>query len=122
MKSYSIKTQIGILAAAVCLLFSGCALEDEWYSETTPGTFFRTKEDVYKVLNRPFTHLFWYDVGQRPPRRWYLQEMTADQISMPTRGEDWYDGGHFVRLHSHNWTPDESSISDTWRGTAMASP
>ena len=62
MKSYSIKTQIGILAAAVCLLFSGCALEDEWYSETTPGTFFRTKEDVYKVLNRPFTHLFWYDV------------------------------------------------------------
>lgn len=45
--------------------------------------------------------------------------MTADQMSMPTRGEDWYDGGHFVRLHSHNWTPDESSISDTWRGTAM---
>lgn len=74
------------------------------------------------MLNRPFTHLFWYDVGQRPPRRWYLQEMTADQMSMPTRGEDWYDGGHFVRLHSHNWTPDESSISDTWRGTAMASP
>lgn len=119
MKSYSIKTQIGILAAAFCLLFSGCALEDEWYSETTPDTFFRNKGDVYKVLNRPFTHLFWYDVGQRPPRRWYLQEMTADQMSMPTRGEDWYDGGHFVRLHSHNWTPDESSISDTWRGTAM---
>lgn len=68
MKSYSIKTQIGILAAAVCLLFSGCALDDEWYSETTPDTFFRNKGDVYKVLNRPFTHLFWYDVGQRPPR------------------------------------------------------
>ena len=53
MKSYSIKTQIGILAAAFCLLFSGCALEDEWYSETTPDTFFRNKGDVYKVLNRP---------------------------------------------------------------------
>ena len=46
MKSYSIKTQIGILAAAFCLLFSGCALEDEWYSETTPDTFFRNKGDV----------------------------------------------------------------------------
>ena len=119
MKAYRIITKIGACAAALCMLLGGCALEEEWYSETTPDTFFRTKEDVYKVLNRPFTHLFWYDVGQRPPRRWYLQEMTADQISMPTRGEDWYDGGHFVRLHSHQWTPDESSISDTWRGTAM---
>ncbi|WP_295939577.1 RagB/SusD family nutrient uptake outer membrane protein [uncultured Alistipes sp.] len=119
MKSYRIITKLGVVLAAVCFLLPGCALEEEWYSETTPGTFFKTKEDVYKVLNRPFTHLFWYDVGQRPPRRWYLQEMTADQMSMPTRGEDWYDGGHFVRLHNHTWTPDESSISDTWRGSAM---
>lgn len=119
MKSHNIIFKFSIFVAAVSFLFSGCALEDEWYSETTPDVFFRTKEDVYKVLNRPFTHLFWFDVGQRPPRRWYLQEMTADQMSMPTRGEDWYDGGHFVRLHNHTWTPDESSISDTWRGCGM---
>ena len=63
MKAYRIITKIGACAAALCMLLGGCALEEEWYSETTPDTFFRTKEDVYKVLNRPFTHLFWYDVG-----------------------------------------------------------
>lgn len=119
MKSYRIIIRLSCIVVAASFLFTGCALEDEWYHETAPDTFFRTKDDIYKVLYRPFTHLFWFDVGQRPPRRWYLQEMTADQMSMPTRGEDWYDGGHFVRLHHHNWTPDESSISDTWRGCGM---
>ena len=51
MKSYRIITKISAIAAVVCLLLPGCKLEEEWYSETTPGTFFRTKEDVYKVLS-----------------------------------------------------------------------
>jgi len=119
MKKNKIITYAIATVVSISVLFSGCSLDEKWYSETTPDVFFKNKEDVYKVLNRPFTHLFWYEVGQHPPRRWYLQELTADQMAMPTRGEDWYDGGHFVRLHNHTWTPDESSISDAWRGTAM---
>lgn len=120
MKSYKAITKLSAVAFILAgVLFTGCKLEEQWFSETTPDTFFRTKNDVLKVLNRPFTHLFWYEVGQRPPHRFYLQEMTADQFCMPTRGDDWGDGGHFVRLHNHSWTPDESSVSETWRGTAM---
>ena len=106
-----------IIALAVALLtVGGCFnLDEEWYSEVTPDTFFQSKEDVYSVFYRPFTHAFWYEGLDR----WYLQEYTADQIIQPQRGNDWYDGGRWFRLHYHTWTDDDEPIWQAWRGTGM---
>ena len=94
----------------------GCFnLDEEWYSEVTPDTFFQSKEDVYSVFYRPFTHAFWYEGLDR----WYLQEYVADQFIQPQRGNDWYDGGRWFRLHYHTWTDDDEPIWQTWRGTGM---
>lgn len=114
MKKYGSILRKSLLAAAVAL-FIGCALDEEWYSEVTPGTFFKNKSDVLKALYRPFTHAYWYESKDR----WYLQEYTADQYTQPKRGSDWYDGGIFYRLHYHTWTPDDGHIWETWRGTTM---
>ena len=105
-----------ILALAVVPLLSSCFdLDEEWYSEVTPDTFFTTKESIYGVFNRPFTHGYWYEGIDR----WYLQEYTADQIIQPKRGSDWYDGGIFYRLHYHTWEPDDTHIWQAWRGSGM---
>lgn len=106
-----------VLLAAVVLSFTQSCfnLDEEWYSEVTPDTFFKTKENIYSVANRPFTHGFWYEGIDR----WYLQEYTADQMIQPKRGNDWYDGGVFYRLQYHQWTPDDNHIWQAWRGTGM---
>lgn len=97
----------------LCVLLSGCTLEEKWYDAVVPETFFKTEEDVLAALYRPFTHARWYVTGDR----WYLQEYTADQFIVTTKGRHWYNGGIFERFLHHEWTPDDGAIWETWRGT-----
>ena len=111
------KKYIRLFALTLSLAAAGSCfnLDEEWYSEVTPDTFFQSKEDIYSILYRPFTHAFWYEGLDR----WYLQEYTADQMIQPQRGNDWYDGGRWFRLHYHTWTEDDEPIWQAWRGTGM---
>ena len=74
-------------AAALCA--PSCDLDEKFYSEVTPDTFFTSPESTYAVLCRPFTHWKWY-IGAD---RWYLQELTTDEMVCPKRGSDWYNSG-----------------------------
>jgi len=109
---------LSIKFIAFVLLFSsitGCSLDEKWYTEVTPDTYYTSKESVLAILYRPFTHFRWYVENDR----WRLQETPADAFVTPTRGSHWYDGGIHHRLQSHDWTPDDSHIWETWRGGTM---
>lgn len=109
---------IGIVLSitAICMLLSNCTkLEQEFYSQVTPETFFQSEKDILAALNRPFTHARWY-LGED---RWNLQEYTADNFAITTKGRHWYNGGENERFHYHRWTQDENWIWGTWRGTLM---
>lgn len=43
-----------------------------------------------------------------------LQEMGSDEIIVPTRGGDWYDGGRYVDMHYHTWTPSHILVNNAW--------
>ena len=116
MKKYLGKLVKVLLITALCPVMQSCFnLDEEWYSEVTPDTFFTTKENIYSVANRPFTHSCWYEGLDR----WFIQEYTADQMIQPQRGNDWYDGGSYHRLQHHEWTSDSDHIWHAWRGTGM---
>lgn len=109
------KTFIWTLALAGILAGSCTKLEPEFYSQVTPENFFQSEKDILAALNRPFTHANWY-LGED---RWSLQEYTADNFAITTKGRHWYNGGENERFHYHKWTPDEGWIWGTWRGTLM---
>ena len=98
-------------AAALCA--PSCDLDEKFYSEVTPDTFFTSPESTYAVLCRPFTHWKWY-IGAD---RWYLQELTTDEMVCPKRGSDWYNSGEYYRLHYHTWSPDDRFVVNTYDGT-----
>ena len=45
-----------VLAGAAALAAPSCSLDEKFYSEVTPDTFFTSPESTYAVLCRPFTH------------------------------------------------------------------
>ena len=102
-----------VLAGAAALSAPSCDLNEKFYSEVTPDTFFTSPESTYAVLCRPFTHWKWY-IGAD---RWYLQELTTDEMTCPKRGADWYNGGEYYRLHYHTWSPDDRFVVNTYDGT-----
>lgn len=109
-------TIIGVKAMALLLCLGSCSLDEKWYSEVTPDTYFDSKESVIAALGRPFTHWTWYT---QQARSFYLQEYTADIFCLPTRGSDWYNGGMYQRAYHHEWNADDSYIWDAWRGVGM---
>ena len=46
-----------IISFLTLLVASGCTnLDEKWYSEVTPDTYFTSKETVYSFLVRSFMH------------------------------------------------------------------
>jgi starch-binding outer membrane protein, SusD/RagB family len=44
-----------------------------------------------------------------------IQEVSTDEMIIPQRGGDWYDGGQWIRMHRHQYTPSEESLNNVWR-------
>lgn len=108
-----LKHIIAVTVGAAALCTPSCDLDEKFYSEVTPDTFFTSPESTYAVLCRPFTHWKWY-IGAD---RWYLQELTTDEMVCPKRGSDWYNSGEYYRLHYHTWSPDDRFVVNTYDGT-----
>lgn len=100
------------------LLFcSACSVEPDFYSQVVPETFYDSQDNVWQRFNRPFTHWRWY-LGQHEAR-WFLQELGTDEVCLPTRGSDWYNGGVYQLFHHHEYYDQMSNISDGWTNYAM---
>lgn len=108
-----LKHIIAVTVGAAALCAPSCDLDEKFYSEVTPDTFFTSPESTYAVLCRPFTHWKWY-IGAD---RWFLQELTTDEMVCPKRGSDWYNSGEYYRLHYHTWSPDDRFVVNTYDGT-----
>ncbi|HBF95353.1 MAG TPA: RagB/SusD family nutrient uptake outer membrane protein, partial [Porphyromonadaceae bacterium] len=43
-----------------------------------------------------------------------LNTFTADEALLPTRGGDWFDGGLWQDIFTHNWKTDNSLVKGSW--------
>ena len=43
-----------------------------------------------------------------------LNEVSTDELLVPTRGTDWGDNGIWRQLHAHTWTPTHQYVLTTW--------
>lgn len=64
--------------------------------------------DVTSLLNGCYNDMngFWHGTsGLRA-----FEDLTSDELVVPTRGGDWDDNGDWRRFHNHSWTPTHSYI------------
>lgn len=47
-------------------------------------------------------------------RLYALQEVSSDEMVVPTRGTDWGDNGVWRTLHQHTWSSTHNEIKNTW--------
>ena len=111
MKTNKIKNLI--LGGIACMLTAtSCDVEPTFYSQVVPETFYTSQDAVWERFNRPFTHWRWWVAQDRA--RWELQELGTDEICVPTRGSDWYNGAIYQKFHHHEYTEDMTSIETGW--------
>lgn len=119
MKKY--KLLIIILAVVgISSVFKSCEVEPTYYSQSTPELFFDTQEKVYQRMGRAFTHWAWCMADNQAHSNFImLQEFTTDEMLVPSRYNDWYDGGNYLRMYHHDFTPTTPGIYDAWRAFSM---
>ena len=102
------------LVAALVLVPIGqsCTnLDEELFDSVTEDNFFENDEQLASSLGSAYSALGSYggNVDIYP-----LQEVSSDAIVVPTRGQDWDDGGHWRRLHQHQYNFEDPIISNGW--------
>ncbi len=92
--------------------FSSCTnLDETIYSEVTADNYYNSGDEVMAALLRPWGHFSGSMFAQAP---YLLQELTADGCAWPQKGRHGYDGGAWIRLHRHQWTPIENEVERAW--------
>ncbi|MDR0331839.1 MAG: RagB/SusD family nutrient uptake outer membrane protein [Dysgonamonadaceae bacterium] len=119
MKKYRIFSISAVLAAFFAI-FQSCDIKPEYFSEATPSLFFDTQEKVYQRMGRPFTHWAWCMADHQAHSNFIrLQTFTTDEMLVPSRYNDWFDGGGFLRGYHHDFTPTTPGVNDAWRAFSM---
>ncbi|MEA3479990.1 MAG: RagB/SusD family nutrient uptake outer membrane protein, partial [Bacteroidota bacterium] len=85
-------------------------LDEELYSEVTPENFFQTEEEFISALGAAYTQF--KDFASGGPQA--MHETSTDEMVVPTRGQDWDDGGHWRRMHLHSWTYEDPNMNGGW--------
>jgi hypothetical protein len=107
---YYIKTYIFIVAAGCLLAGPSCTkLDTPPQSELTEDLFPKTPSDFISLTGPVYTALRAY-----PENVWNLQESGTDEMTAPTRGSDWGDGGKWRNMHYHTFNPNIDLMNNAW--------
>lgn len=86
--------------------------EELIYDRATGQNFGNTDSEIVALLAAAYTNLYGNFGSDGSIMR--LEEVPTDEIVVPTRGPDWGDGGHWVRLKLHTTTPADGGPTNTW--------
>lgn len=114
MKRLSIAMSLG--AAGLLLLpVQACTdLTENPPSLITSANFFHNEAEVLAALAGVYAQLR----STAPEGSVYdANEVTTDEIVVPTRGSDWYDGGQWIDLHNQTWTPASAATRSFFNGS-----
>src|SRR5688572_752171 len=106
LKKYSI---IGLLLIGSCTKLDE---KDLVFDTATNLNFGQTDAELVSLIAAAYTNLYGSFGSDGSIMR--LQEVPSDEIVVPTRGPDWGDGGHWVRLKLHTYQAADQKLSATW--------
>lgn len=99
------------MVVGLMLFASSCTdLNVKVESELVPENFPSKAEDYEAATAGIYTKLSnSYDGAY-----WRAQELSTDAAILPARDGNWWDGGYFIELHKHKWTPDNGILNECW--------
>ena len=90
-------------------------LDEEVYSEVLAENFRPGERDIPAIIAPVYGSLRALMMGWQG--HFDVQEESADVIVTPARPNGWYDGGTYVRMHQHTWTPLQWQPTNLWNSS-----
>lgn len=114
------KTRITALVLTTLFAFSCTDLEEDVYDRVKDDEFGQTPSEVEALVGGAYSSLrgFGDAISNSYPTCEYvffLNEVSSDEATIPTRGTNWFDGGQYQEAQRHQWTPENRMILSAWR-------
>lgn len=106
--------QISIfLVMAVLIGFTlSCTKKEEEVPDTeTVDTMFMSDDDFIAAMAEAYASL--YTIGKHGSFM-TSNEVASDEVIIPQRGQDWFDGGTWLRLHRQEYNEGEEFLNNAW--------
>jgi len=99
----------------ILLIGNGCTdLEENLPSELTVDQFGRSETAINSFIGEAYTIMAGDGGWGSHNGLWSIHEVSSDEVVIPQRGQDWFDGGMWLRMHRHTYTMDDGAISRAW--------
>lgn len=119
------KTKIIIALSLVMLFSASCTdLDETLYDRVEADNYGKTAGEIETIVGRAYASLRGFSDASQGGTHCYpaseyvffLTALSSDECALPTRvGGDWYDGGQYLDLQTHNWTPENKVIWSAWK-------
>ena len=86
-------------------------LNEQLYDQVTPESFLKGQDQFVSALGSAYRSLSGYATGSI----WELQEVSTDELTCPTRGQNWDDGGEHRRVFEHNVNREDPEVIGSWQ-------
>jgi starch-binding outer membrane protein, SusD/RagB family len=115
MKRLFVKASIGAAGLFALLVpLQGCTnLDEKPPSLITPNNFFSSSSEVLAALAGVYAQL---RTTAPEGNIFDANEISTDEMVVPTRGQDWYDNGQWIDLHNMTWTPTSAATGNFFNG------
>ena len=112
MRKSIINLKIILVAGAMLFAPLACTdLDEEVFTSITQDEFLSTSEEFIAALGAAYGPLTNWASNQAP---FSLAEVSTDEFMVGAKGPDWFDGGHWIRMHQQQWEPGDPVITDSW--------
>ena len=109
---FTLRVITALFAAALVLPFNSCTdLEPEVFSDLTPANFPANANDLETFYLSAYTRLY---PMMNHGGYMSIQEVSSDEIMIPQRGSDWFDGGIWLRTHRGNFAANDPQFNGAW--------
>lgn len=105
-------TKFFLIGALIMAANQSCTdLEPEVFGEVLADNFYETEEEIISAMGDAYTKLYAF---MNHGNYFSIQEVPSDEAAIPQRGTDWFDGGQWLRVHRHQYTPGEPVVDGVW--------
>ena len=106
-----VKELILVIAGLVLIVPACTNLDEELYSDLDAANFFKSEDEYISALGAAYAN---FTAMGSHSNVWSTNELSSDELVVPTRGGDWYDGGVLLEVHQHTYTPDNGFVTNAW--------
>ncbi|MEW7290157.1 RagB/SusD family nutrient uptake outer membrane protein [Aquimarina sp. 2304DJ70-9] len=103
---------LGILSIVLVISCTDLEIEESDSQISDSETEFTGVSDVESSLNGLYGSL--RSIVETQEDLYALNEVTSDELLVPTRGTDWGDNGTWRQLHAHTWSSIHPYVLNSW--------